>query len=172
MERYDLPVADRYHDLDIEVRTLLDNLHDNAATYFEDFERNGILPVRGMLRTDIGDLNNTRGVRNLLQAEAIDISQLFKLDMRYRRQAGDVASNITLGLNTRVDPETNKEYYDIYATKSYPKLMPHEKLGAHATRLAGHAVDLYETKARPKLQGLQKKLGSFASRVSQRFTQR
>lgn len=135
MERHDLPVADRYHELDIEVRTLLDNLHDNAAAYFADLEYTGIRPIRGMLRTDIGDLNNTPGIHNLLEAESLDIAQLFKLDMRYRRKLGKAASEITLGLNTRVDTETNKEYLDIYATKTYAKFPRLRKLGALASNL-------------------------------------
>lgn len=136
MDKYDRAVADRYHELDDEVITVLNNLHNKAASYFQDLEYYGQEPIRGMLRTDIGDLNRTNGVHNLLEADSIDIGRLFNLDRRYRRKMGKTASEITLGINSRVDPETDKEYLDIYATKTYPKESRLRKLGAFATNLA------------------------------------
>jgi hypothetical protein len=136
MDKYDLQVADRYHELDDEVITVLNNLHNKAASYFQDLEYYGQEPIRGMLRTDIGDLNHTDGIHNLLEADSIDIGRLFNLDRRYRRKMGRAASEITLGINSRVDPETDKEYLDIYATKTYPKESRLRKLGALATNLA------------------------------------
>jgi hypothetical protein len=136
MDKYDLQVADRYHELDDEVITVLNNLHNKAASYFQDLEYYGQEPIRGMLRTDIGDLNRTDGIHNLLEADSIDIGRLFNLDRRYRRKMGRAASEITLGINSRVDPETDKEYLDIYATKTYPKESRLRKLGALATNLA------------------------------------
>lgn len=137
MDKYDLPVADRYHELDDEVITVLNNLHHKADSHFERLEQEGQQPIRGILRTDIGDLNQAEGIRNLLEVEdSIDIHRLFNLDRRYRRKLGKAASEITLGLATRVDPETDREYLDIYATKTYPKESRLRKLGAFATNLA------------------------------------
>jgi hypothetical protein len=136
MDKYDRSVADRYHELDDEVITVLNNLHNKATSYFQDLEYYGQGPIRGVLRTDIGDLNRTSGIHNLLEADSIDIGRLFNLDRRYRRKMGKTASEITLGINSRVDPETNKEYLDIYATKTYPKESRLRKLGAFATNLA------------------------------------
>lgn len=173
MEKYDLPVADRYHELDDEVITVLNNLHNTAESYFLDLEYFGQEPIRGMLRTDIAALNRTDGIHKLLEAEAMDIGHLFKLDMRYRRQTGQDTNGITLGLNTHIDPETNRERYDFYATKFYPKPKSRfGKLGAHATQVAERAKDLFETKAQSKLQGFRKKLGSFATRIAQPVLQR
>lgn len=136
MDNYDRSVADRYHELDDDVITVLNNLHNNAASYFQDLEYYGQAPIRGMLRTDIGALNRTNGAYNFLEADSIDIGRLFNLDRRYRRKMGKAASEITLGINSRVDPETHKEYLDIYATKTYPKESRLQKLGAFATNLA------------------------------------
>ena len=136
MDKYDRSVADRYHELDDEVIAVLNNLHNNATSYFQDLEYYGQGPIRGMLRTDIGDLNRTNGVHNLLEADSIDIGRLFNLDRRYRRKMGKTASEITLGINSHVDPETNKEYLDIYATKIYPRESRLRKLGSFATNLA------------------------------------
>lgn len=125
-----------------------------------------------MLRTDVAALNRTEGIDKLLEADPIDIQRLFNLDRRYRRTLSDTDSEIVLGVDSRYDPDTDKEYLDFYATKIYPKESRFKKLGAQATQMAKHAKDLYETKARPGLRGLQRKLGSFASRISQPILQR
>lgn len=172
MDKYDLPVADRYHELDDEVKTVLNNLHNKATPYFQDFEHFGQAPIRGMLRTDIAALNQTEGIKDLMQADPIDIQRLFNLDRRYRRTVNQSDSEIVLGVDSRYDPETNKEYLDFYATKLYPKESRFKKLGAHAMQMAGRAKSLIETMAQPKLRGIQRKLGSFASRIAQPVLQR
>ena len=172
MERYDLPVADRYHELDDEVITVLNNLHNKAEPYFQDLEYFGQEPIRGMLRTDVAALNRTDGLEDLKWADTTDIKRLFNLDRRYRRATSTSDSEIVLGVDSRYDPETNKEYLDFYATKVYPKKSRFKKLGAQATQLAKRAKDLYETKAQPRLRGLQRKLGSLASRIAQPVLQR
>lgn len=172
MERYDLPVADRYHELDDEVITILNNLHNTAIPYFQDFEYFGHEPVRGMLRTDIAALNHSEGIDKLLHADPIDIQRLFNLDRRYRATVNPTDNEIVLGVDSRYDPDQDKTYLDFHATKIYPKVPRLKKLGTRAVELAERAKGLYETKAQPKLRGIHRKLGSFASRIAHPLLQR
>jgi hypothetical protein len=135
MEQYNRPVADRYHELDPEVRDVLTKLHGSAATHFRGLELAGVKPFRGILRSNFHALDNTAGVEDLKSADPIDIARLFNLDRRYRRNV-EAESNITLGIDKYLDPETNEEVLDIYATKTYPKFPRLQKLGSFATRLA------------------------------------
>ena len=132
MEQYDKPVADRYHSLTPEVRLVLAKLHGHAATEFQRMERSGIKPIRGVLRTDPEALNDTAGLAALDAYDTIDIARMFNLHRRYQGSK----ANISLGLSTYTDPETDKAVYDLYATKEYQKYPRLKKFGAFATRLA------------------------------------